>query len=180
LEKKKKKIRFKIQSMDEKSQKLIRETTSKLLDVMGLDATIKEERIENIGEEEEIFTINLSTKDPNLLIGQYGSNLQSLQHLVELIVRKKMLQEEGEKKIDKIRFNLDVNDYKKHKKESLIKLAETMANQVIYSKNSVALRPMSSYERKIIHLEIARRKNLTTESIGENLTRRVVIKYVEE
>jgi len=38
---------------------------------------------------------------------------------------------------------------------------------------------MSPYERKVIHLELADRKNLSTESVGENLMRRVIIKYVE-
>ena len=170
--------------MNGKNQKVVTETIIEILDVMGLAADIEEEKIENIGssEMEEIFTVNLSTEQPNLLIGQYGSNLQSLQHLVGIVVRRKVLESEdaeggGE---NEIRFNIDVNDYKKQKKESLVKLAETMANQVSYSKNSVALRPMSSYERKIIHLEISGKKNLATESIGDDLMRRVVIKYAEE
>jgi len=168
--------------MDEKSQKIIRETVLELLSAMGLNAAIKEERVEGIGDEGEMFTINLNVEDPNLLIGQYGANLQSLQHMAGLIAKRKALKENGEnnKENSEIKFNLDVNDYKKQKKESLVKLAETMANQVVYSKNSVALRPMSSYERKVIHMAISGRKNLATESIGENLTRRVIIKYVEE
>lgn len=173
--------------MNEKMQELLKKTVLDLVEVIGVEANIDEERIEDAGDGKEIFTINLSTPDPNLLIGQYGANLQCLQHLTGVIVRRKML---GKEEINKdenenqdeneTRFNVDVNNYKKQKKESLIKLAETMANQVMYSKNSVALRPMSSYERRIIHMEIASRKNLTTESVGDDLMRRVVIKYVEE
>ena len=169
--------------MNEKNQKVITKTIAEILDVMGLEASIEEEKIENIGSEiEEIFTISLSTEQPNLLIGQYGSNLQSLQHLAGVIVRKKILEEKNTEDEDEnaIKFNIDVNDYKKQKKESLVKLAETMADQVFYSKNSVALRPMSSYERKIIHMEISGKKNLATESTGDYLMRRVVIRYVEE
>ena len=124
----------------------------------------------------------MATEQPNLLIGQYGSNLQSLQHLTGIITRRKIF-EDGDAENDdrdEIKFNIDVNDYKKQKKESLVKLAETMASQVSYSKNSIALRPMSSYERKIIHLEISGKKNLETESTGDDLMRRVIIKYVEE
>ncbi len=169
--------------MNEKNQKVITETITELLEIMGIEASIEEEKIENIGSElEEIFTVNLATEQPNLLIGQYGSNLQSLQHLTGIITRRKIF-EDGDAENDdrdEIKFNIDVNDYKKQKKESLVKLAEAMASQVSYSKNSVALRPMSSYERKIIHMEISDKKNLATESTGDDLMRRVIIKYVEE
>lgn len=166
--------------MEEKIQRAVKETVNNVLSSMGVAANIAEERIEDIGDGKEIFTINLETEDPNLLIGQYGANLQCIQHLTGVIVKRKMLSDKMDFAEDDIKFNVDVNNYKKQKRESLVKLAETIANQVIFSKNSVALRPMSSYERKVIHMEISNRKNLMTESIGENLTRRIIIKYVGE
>ncbi len=166
--------------MEEKIQKDVKETVNKVIEAMGINASIEREEIENAGEEIEIFAINIETDDPNLLIGQYGANLQCLQHIVGVIVKRNMLNKKEGFADEDIRFNIDVNNYKKQKKESLIKLAETIANQVIFSKNSVALRPMSSYERKIIHTEIANRKNLTTESVGEDMARRVIVKYMEE
>ena len=167
--------------MSEESNRLIKETVVELLDIMGLEAKIENEKIEDIGGEQEIYTINLMADDPNLLIGQYGSNLQSLQHLVNIIARRKVLEENSdENENSEIKFDIDINDYKKQKRESIVKLADTIANQVLYSKNSVALRPMSSYERKMVHLEISSRDNLITESVGDDLTRRVIIKYVEE
>ena len=166
--------------MSEENNKLIKETVVELLSVMGLDANIEEERIENVGEGQEVYTINLITDDPNLLIGQYGSNLQSLQHLASIIIRRKSLEKNGDEGNNEIRFNIDINDYKKQKRESIIKLADTIANQVVYNKNSVALRPMSAYERKVVHMEISSRENLITESVGDDLMRRVIIKYVEE
>lgn len=167
--------------MYNKTQESVRQTLVDLLTVMGVDASIDEERIETIKDGKEIFTLNLKTEYPNLLIGQYGGNLQCLQHLVGVIVKHKLLAagRDAASLDDEVKFNIDVNDYKKQKKETLVKLAETMADQVVYSKNSVALRPMSPYERKVIHLELADRKNLSTESVGENLMRRVIIKYVE-
>ncbi|MFA7169295.1 MAG: R3H domain-containing nucleic acid-binding protein [Candidatus Paceibacterota bacterium] len=167
--------------MYNKTQESIKQTLIDLLEAMGMEASIDEERIETIKDGKEIFTLNLKTEFPNLLIGQYGGNLQCLQHLVGVIVKHKLLAEEGEdvNLDEEVKFNIDVNDYKKQKKETLVKLAETMADQVVYSKNSVALRPMSPYERKVIHLELADRKNLVTESVGENLMRRVIIKYVD-
>ncbi len=168
--------------MYNKTQELIKKTITDILDVMGINAEVEEEKIETVKDGKEILTINLKTEYPNLLIGQYGGNLQCFQHLVGVVVKHKLISEGCS--LDSLendtKFNVDVNNYKSQKKESLVKLAETMADQVVYSKNSVALRPMSPYERKVIHLEISDRKNLVTESIGENLMRRVVIKYVEK
>ncbi len=166
--------------MNEENQKLVKEAIIELLGVMGVEAEIDEERIENVGDGMEVYTVNLKTEDPNLLIGQYGSNLQSFQHLAGIIVRKRLFGQGVDLEDEVIKFNVDVNNYKKQKKESLMKLADTIANQVVYSKNSVALRPMSAYERKVIHMEISTRKNLDTESVGEDITRRIIIKYVEE
>ena len=166
--------------MNEENQKLIKEAIIELLGVMGIEAEIDEERIEDVENGMEVYTVNLKTEDPNLLIGQYGSNLQSFQHLVGIIIRRRLFDQNGDLGDEVIKFNVDVNNYKKQKKESLMKLADTIASQVVYSKNSVALRPMSAYERKVIHMEISTRKNLDTESVGEDITRRIIIKYVEE
>lgn len=166
--------------MNEENQKLVKEAIIELLGVMGMEAEVDEERIEDVEDGMEVYTVNLKTEDPNLLIGQYGSNLQSFQHLVGIIIRRKLFDQGGDLEDEVIKFNVDVNNYKKQKKESLMKLADTIANQVVYSKNSVALRPMSAYERKVIHMEISTRKNLDTESVGEDITRRIIIKYVEE
>ena len=166
--------------MNEENQKLVKEAIIELLGVMGIEAEIDEERIEDVENGMEVYTVNLKTEDPNLLIGQYGSNLQSFQHLVGIIIRRRLFDQSGDLGDEVIKFNVDVNNYKKQKKESLMKLADTIASQVVYSKNSVALRPMSAYERKVIHMEISTRKNLDTESVGEDITRRIIIKYVEE
>ena len=166
--------------MNEKNQKLVKEAIIELFGVMGVETEIDEERIEDVGDGREVYTVNLKTEDPNLLIGQYGSNLQSFQHLVGIIIRRRLFDQGGDLEDEVIKFNVDVNNYKKQKKESLMKLADTIANQVVYSRNSVALRPMSAYERKVIHMEISTRKNLATESVGEDITRRIIIKYVEE
>jgi spoIIIJ-associated protein len=73
-------------------------------------------------------------------------------------------------------FNLDINDYKKQKIEYLKNTAKSLADQVVQTKEDKVLLPMSSYERRIIHAELAQRTDVITESQGEGLDRHIVIK----
>ncbi|RLC39293.1 MAG: hypothetical protein DRH33_03225, partial [Candidatus Nealsonbacteria bacterium] len=71
---------------------------------------------------------------------------------------------------------LDINQYKKNKIEYLNDLAKSTADEVALSKKEKILPPMPSYERRIIHLTLAEREDVQTESQGEEPERRVVIK----
>ena len=102
------------------------------------------------------------------LIGYKGKTIESLQSLLN-----SMLQREDE---DFAKVFVEINGYKKQKEEKLKKLANKMANNVIRFRKSIRLEPMSAYERLIIHQELANRKDVETESIGEEPRRRVVIK----
>jgi spoIIIJ-associated protein len=112
--------------------------------------------------------IDLKTKEPKLLIGERGETLADIQHLLKAILKKKV---EGKFYID-----LDINNYKKKKIEYLRGLAQSLADEVTLTKKEKILPPMPAYERRIVHLELAGRKNVTTQSIGEEPERRVVIK----
>ena len=152
--------------------------------MMNVEARIEKEELKSIESGEKIFTVNLETDEPNILIGQSGGNLQALQHIVKMLAYRRMraLSPPEEKEIDEevmMKINLDINNYKNQKEDSLRELAKSMSNQVLYSKNSVALRPMSAYERRIIHLEIDKNKELATESLGDEPFRKVVIKIKE-
>ena len=61
----------------------------------------------------------------------------------------------------------------------LEKLAKTIAKEVQKTKIDVKLDPMNSYERRIIHTVLSEYKNISTESVGEEPNRAIVIKYVE-
>ncbi|MCD6402414.1 hypothetical protein J7L36_00985, partial [bacterium] len=73
-------------------------------------------------------------------------------------------------------INLDINKYKKKKTEYLKELANSVADQVALTKKEKVLPPMQAFERRIIHLELADRSDVTTESIGKEPERRVVVK----
>lgn len=152
--------------MNEKNQEIIRDAIKELVEKMGISLEVVSDEI--VQEGQKITVFNITTADSNYLIGQYGVNLQALQHIARVIARKKI---EG-----KANFILDVNSYRLEKNESIAVLAKNMAEQALAEKRAVVLRPMSPYERRLIHLELSKNEKIKTESIGEGEDRRVVIK----
>lgn len=155
--------------MNEQNE-IIKTTLENLLSQMGFSSEVE---IDSSSQEDQDGVIcNIVTKDDsNFLIGQYGANLQAIQHLARLLVRKKTT--------EKIKFVIDVNSYRKQKNESIIELAKEAASQAFSEKRAIVMKPMSNYERRIVHLELARDEKITTESIGEGEGRKIVVKPAE-
>lgn len=114
-----------------------------------------------------------SDQDLSMLIGRNGQNLSAFEHVVRLIVAKKLgagaTQEERN-------FVVDINDYRKSKAQYVLDLARQAAQRVMGTQKAETLLPMSSYERRLVHTELASFAEIQTESIGEEPRRRVVIK----
>jgi len=110
--------------------------------------------------------------EANMLIGERGSNLQAIEQLVKKIIRKKYQNED--------QFTLDVNDYRLKKLEDLKQDVKTAAKEVRVYKRKASLRPMSSFERRIVHLLLAEYPDLVTESVGEEPERKVIVKPYQE
>ena len=122
-----------------------------------------------VGEiKENTLPLDLKTEEPQILIGEQGGTLNEIQKILGKILRKKL----GEQ----IFLDLDINQYKKNKMEYLKETAQSTANEVALNKEEKTLPPMSSYERRIIHLELSQREDVATESVGDEPERRVVIK----
>jgi len=121
-------------------------------------------------KKEKIYTlpINLRIKEPQILIGERGQTLVEIQQLLKLILKRKIK--------DLFFIDLDINDYKKKKIEYLKEMARSVADEVALTKKEKWLSPMPAYERRIIHLELAERKDITTESIGEEPERKIVVR----
>jgi spoIIIJ-associated protein len=151
-------------------KEIIRERVRELIEKMGILAEVSISESQT-GEEDANLTVDIKTKDSNYLIGQYGINLQALQHMARVIVRKQIQ--------EKTNFILDVNAYRREKNESIAALAKNMADQSVLEKRAVVMRPMSAYERRLIHVELAKDERIKTESIGVGEDRRVVIKPAE-
>ena len=105
------------------------------------------------------------------LIGHHGETLDSLQYLANLAANKKV---KGEKR-DYVKVTLDIEGYRAKREDALRALARRMAAKVVKYKKSVMLEPMNPYERRIIHSEIQGIAGVSTNSIGSENNRRVVM-----
>ncbi len=149
-------------------EQLIKETVEELVQKMGFPSKVEIQRTSGEQEGIEGIVCNIQNEESSFLIGQYGVNLQSLQHIARVILRKKT--------DEKINFIVDVNSYRQEKSSAVEKLARETAAQVIREKRPIILRAMSSYERRIIHVELSKNSQVKTESIGEGEERKVIVK----
>jgi len=115
----------------------------------------------------------IKTHEGALLIGENGQNLLALNHIVKKMADKVL---SGGAEEEKIIFSLDVNDYQAKKIEDLKNVARLNAQRVRYFKKEIVMQPMTSFERRIIHSVLIECPDITTESIGEEPNRKVVIK----
>lgn len=123
---------------------------------------------ESVQQKEETVSVDIRVRDPQVLIGEKGQTLLDIQHLLSAILRRKIE--------EKFFLDLDINDYKKKKIEYLKELARSTADEVALTKKEKMLPAMLAYERRIIHMELAGRGNVTTESVGEEPERKLIIR----
>ena len=115
--------------------------------------------------------ITVDGEGAGLLIGHHGETLDALQYLANLAANKKV---KGEKR-EYTKITLDVEGYRAKREEALRALARRMAGKVVKYKKSVMLEPMNPYERRIIHSEVQSIEGVSTNSIGSENNRRIVM-----
>ena len=122
------------------------------------------------GNNDDIL-ITVDGEGAGLLIGHHGETLDSLQYLANLAANKKI---KGEKH-EYVKVTLDIEGYRAKREETLRALARRMAAKVVKYKKSVMLEPMNPYERRVIHSEVQHVQGVSTNSIGSENNRRVVM-----
>ena len=135
-----------------------------LLERMGVKAEIEITDRENGG-----IMVNLSGPGMGAVIGRRGETLDAIQHLTNYAVNR------GSDK--RCHISVDAESYRAKREESLVHLAEKMAAKVVKYKRSMALEPMNSYERHVIHTALQNYEGVTTSSTGTEPNRRVVVSY---
>ena len=117
----------------------------------------------------EATIIRLDGEKLGALIGRRGETLDAIQHLTNYAVNR------GSDK--HMHISVDAESYRAKREESLVRLAEKMAAKAIKYKRSMALEPMNSYERHVIHTALQDYEGVTTSSTGTEPNRRVVVSY---
>lgn len=143
---------------------------NKLIDDLGLDA-YAELGPDTISNGDRMITVNGA--DAGSLIGHHGDTLEALQYLINLAANRKADIDGSEH----IKLTLDIENYRSRREQTLRRLARGLAIRVQRSRRDVTLEPMSPYERRIIHSEVQNIRGVTTNSIGVDNNRRVVISW---
>lgn len=113
------------------------------------------------------LTLDITGDDLGLLIGRRGETLQALQFVVRQILSKEVGRW--------VPIVVDVESYLVRRRKSLQQLASRMADRVAFSQRKVILEPMSSKERRIVHLQLRDHEKVYTSSIGDRGRRKVII-----
>ena len=164
-EKPKKKERAIAQDKTE-GEKLAKEFLSTTLSQMGIEAELE------FTQTEEALEIVVSGENMGRVIGKRGETLDALQYLTSLVVNKD--------KEEYIRINLDSENYRAKRTVALEKLADKVADKVIRNKRNLTLEPMNAFERRVIHSRLQGNEKLTTYSIGEEPSRRIVVSLAKD
>ena len=118
------------------------------------------------GDEVELI-LDITGDDLAILIGRHGRTLDALQFVVSAITVRSM----------GFRYPVivDVEGYKSRQREKLESIARSTANKAASQHRSVKMRPMTPYERRIVHIALRDDDRVDTASEGEGSARHVVV-----
>ena len=135
-----------------------------LFERMSVQADMK------IEEEEGRVNVMLEGDDMGIIIGRRGETLDAIQQLTNYSINR------GSEK-NRVRVQVDAENYREKREQSLERLAEKVAGKVTKYRRNVTLEPMNAYERHVIHTALQDTPGVTTFSIGTEPNRRVVVSY---
>ncbi|MCL5010779.1 MAG: hypothetical protein M1127_01020 [Patescibacteria group bacterium] len=121
-------------------------------------------------EGEDSVLVSVRTLDASFLIGRNGATMLEMQKLLGQMISKQLDR--------RIYVYLDINNYREDRLQYLKDMAQDLADKAVALRKEELLPLISSYERRIVHTELAKRNDVITESQGEGENRRLVIKPV--
>lgn len=149
-------------TLKDNKNEIINEFLTKVAGCMNITLTNK------IEEKDGRISVNMEGNDMGLLIGYRGETLEALQTILGVVANK------GSE--DYVRIDLDAENYREKRKETLKNLASKKAYEAVKYNKNITLEPMNAYERRIIHMALQDNEKVTTYSIGEEPYRKIVIK----
>jgi spoIIIJ-associated protein len=141
--------------------KVVTEILEKLLELLEVEGKVE------VLSDEIPLALNIEGDDLGILIGRRGQTLASLEYVTKLMVAGRLKAW--------LPLRVDVGGYKKRRRDSLQRLALYLAEQVKSRRRAITMEPMPADERRIVHLTLADNPDVTTHSIGDGESRKVVI-----
>ena len=139
----------------------VKETAEELLKLLTVEAEVA------VTEDEGgVYQVQIETPDQGLLIGYHGETIAALQLVLNLIVSKKL----GEWK----RVAVNVGDYREQRAEKLQAMANSIVERALAVKQPMAFPALTAGERRVVHLYLQERKDITSASEGEGVNRRLI------
>ena len=135
-----------------------------LLEHMGSDAVPHAWKTES-----DTYQVDLVGENLGMLIGRRGETLDAIQHLTNYTINRDSSK--------RSRINVDAENYRLKREESLRRLAHKVSGKVIKYRRNITLEPMNAYERHVIHATLQDVADVTTYSVGTEPNRRVVVSY---
>ncbi|OQA13350.1 MAG: R3H domain protein [bacterium ADurb.Bin363] len=152
-----KKLQYKL-LVKESIELKIKNKTDELLKLMNIDIKVKVQK-----NRDDYYTIELDGPDNGIIIGKKGKTLNSFEYLLNAMIRN-------------YKIEVDVENFKEKREETLKDLANKMAEKVIKTGKAVKLNPMPPKERKVIHEVLNGYEDLETHSEGRDPKRYIVVK----
>ena len=138
-----------------------------VLERMGISADI------DIKDDKDRTTLEIQTKDTELVIGRRGVVMDALQHLVNKVVYRDRRDEKTKPLV------VDAGGFRDKQVERLRSLAQRMAEKALETKQVVELQPMTPHDRRIVHMAIAEMPGLSSRSEGEGEDRHILVVPVD-
>ena len=137
--------------------KIVDREISKFISLSGVEATYDY----TIDQEDGVTNINVNFDGENLgyMIGSHGRHLDSLQYILQLMIRQFIDEEDFE-----FRLTLDVSGYRKERDQKIEEIALQKADDARILGESIDLPPMKPYDRRVVHMTLQKFDDISTES----------------
>jgi spoIIIJ-associated protein len=145
----------------------VHEIVKKLLELMKTYAIATVEVKESEDDDRQFVSVEIEGDDLSFLIGRHAETLNAIQYIISLMISHEFNRW--------IPIQVDIQNYRSRREKELQKLARRMADQVVSTGRKQTLEPMPANERRIIHIELRKRDDVFTESVGEDPYRKVYI-----
>lgn len=128
---------------------------------------VSNSEVSDIKYDKENNKIDIYGKDLGIAIGKNGKNMEAIEYIVNLVARKRNIFDRA--------IAIDIKDYKRKKYDVIKNLAIRMAKKAVKEGRKIVLKPMPSYERKIVHDALSESKEVKTKSKNKDPYRRIII-----